>query len=145
MQRKAMRDIYVLLNGVKVSWKHLKPKEKEAGSLKKYKDSHHVETKSRQRPALSPKARENQLIALAIDVAEDQLRNGTASSQVITHYLKLGTMKEKIEREILEKKKDLIEAQTAKIKSDQSMEELYENAIHAMRNYSGRNDEEDEY
>ena len=97
------------------------------------------------RPALTPEARENQLISRAVDLAEQQLLNGTASSQVITHYLKLGSMKEKIEREILEKKKDLIEAQTAKIKSDQSMEELYENAIHAMRNYSGRQDEEDDY
>ena len=142
-----MRDIYVLLNGVKVSWKHLKPKEKEAGSLKKYKDSHHVETKSRQRPALSPKARENQLIALAIDVAEDQLRNGTASSQVITHYLKLGSTKERLEQEILEKQKQLIEAKTESLQSAKRVEELYVNALSAMKNYSGQVNEtnDDEY
>ena len=57
------------------------------------------------RPALTPEARENQLISLAVDLAEQQLRDGTASSQVITHYLKLGSTKEKIEKEILEKQK----------------------------------------
>ena len=55
------------------------------------------------RPALTPEARENQLISLAVDLAEKQLQEGTASSQVITHYLKLGSTKEKIEKEILEK------------------------------------------
>ena len=64
------------------------------------------------RPALTPEARENQMIALAVDLAEKQLLEGTASSQVITHYLKLGTMKQKIEMEILEKQKALIEAKT---------------------------------
>ena len=61
------------------------------------------------RPALTPEARENQLIALAVDLAERQLIEGTASSQVICHYLKLGSTKEKIEKEILEKQKVLID------------------------------------
>ena len=60
------------------------------------------------RPALTPEARENQMISLAVDLAEQQLREGTASSQVITHYLKLGSTKERIEKEILEKQKELI-------------------------------------
>ena len=68
------------------------------------------ESSRKMRPALSPEARENQLVSLAVDLAEKQLREGTASSQVITHYLKLGSTKEKIEKEILEKQKELIEA-----------------------------------
>ena len=64
------------------------------------------------KPALTPEARENQLIYLATELAEKQLRDGTASSQVITHYLKMGSSKERIEKEILEKQKDLISAKT---------------------------------
>ena len=96
------------------------------------------------RPALTPDARENQLISLAVDLAEKQLQEGTASSQVITHYLKLGSTKERIEREILEKQKELITARTESLQSAKKVEELYENAINAMRNYSGQGDP-DEY
>lgn len=96
------------------------------------------------RPALTPEARENQLIYLATDLAEQQLRDGTASSQVITHYLKLGTTKERIEREILEKQKELISAKTEALQSAKRIEELYANAISAMRKYSGHGDENEE-
>ena len=101
------------------------------------------------RPATTPEARENQLIALAVDLAEKQLLEGTASSQVITHYLKLGTQKEKLEREILENKKQLIQAQTENLQAAKRIEELYSNALKAMQHYSGQDiagdDEEDEY
>lgn len=96
------------------------------------------------RPALTPEARENQLIYLATDLAEQQLRDGTASSQVITHYLKLGTQKERIEREILEKQKELISAKTEALQSAKRIEELYTNAIAAMRRYSGNGGDENE-
>lgn len=95
------------------------------------------------RPALTPEARENQLIALAVELAEKQLREGTASSQVITHYLKLGSTKEKIEKEILEKQKTLIEAKTHKIQSDQRVEEIYSEALEAMRSYRSRDTSND--
>ena len=97
----------------------------------------------KRRPALSPEARENQLIALAVDLAEKQLMEGTASSQVITHYLKLGTAKEKIEREIMEKQKELLEAKAENLRSAKKVEELYINALNAMKNYSGHGDEDD--
>lgn len=97
----------------------------------------------RMRPAFSPEVRENQLIALATDLAETQLREGTASSQVITHYLKLGSTKERIEKEILEKQKELISAKTEAIQSAQRVEELYKNALNAMRRYSGHGDSDD--
>ena len=89
------------------------------------------------RPALTPEARENQLIYLATELAEQQLKDGTASSQVITHYLKLGSSKERIEKEILEKQKELISAKTEAIQSAKRVEELYANAINAMKQYSG--------
>lgn len=95
------------------------------------------------RPALSPEARENQLVSLAVDLAEKQLLEGTASSQVITHYLKLGSTKERIEREILEKQKELIEAKTQNMRSAARVEELYANALEAMRSYKGQSDPDD--
>lgn len=97
------------------------------------------------RPAINPEQRENQMIALAVDLAEKQLLEGTASSQVITHYLKLGTMKEKIERDILEKQKELITAKTEALKSQKRVEELYAEALTAMRRYNGQGESDEEY
>ena len=92
---------------------------------------------STSRPALTAEARENQLIALATDLAEQQLRAGTASSQVITHYLKLASSKERLEKEILEKQKELITAKTESIQAAQHSDELYKKAIAAMQRYTG--------
>jgi len=93
------------------------------------------------KPALTPEARENQLIALATNLAEKQLLDGTASSQVITHYLKLGSTNSRIEKEILLKQKDLIGAKTDAIHSARKNEELYAEALDAMRRYSGQSNE----
>ena len=93
------------------------------------------------RPALTPEARENQMIFLATELAEQQLRDGTASSQVITHFLKLGSSKEKLEHEILEEQKKLISAKTEMLESSKRIEELYANAINAMREYGGHSDD----
>ena len=89
------------------------------------------------RPARTPEARENQLIALAIDQAEKQLRDGTASSQVITHFLKLGSSRERMEKE-------LAQAKTETLESGKRMTELFEQAMDALRGYRGDTDEEDE-
>jgi hypothetical protein len=93
------------------------------------------------RPALTPEARENQLIDLAINLAEKQLEEGTASSQVITHYLKLGCMRERLEREKLKKENELLEAKAEAIRTSKHTEELYADAIAAMKLYGGHNDE----
>ena len=93
-------------------------------------------------PVMTPEAREQQLVSLAIDLAEKQLREGTASSQVITHYLKLGSSKEKLEKEILEEQKKLVVAKTSAIESQERIDELYANAIKAMRTYSVQSEEE---
>lgn len=87
-------------------------------------------------PAETPEERENQMIALAIDLAEEQLRNGTASTQVIVHYLKLGSTRGQLENEMLEKKAELAAAQVESIKSAQKQEELYAEALKAMSTYN---------
>lgn len=89
-------------------------------------------------PATTPQARENQMISLAVDLAEKQLSEGTASSQVITHFLKLGSTKEEIEKDILKEQKCLLKARTDALHSAKKVEELYENALNAMRTYSGQ-------
>lgn len=100
-------------------------------------------TQVRMRPALTPEARENQLCSLAVDLAEKQLREGTASSQVITHYLKLASTRERIEREILESQRDLNLAKRKNLQSQEEMKELYADALRAMREYSGNGGSDD--
>jgi hypothetical protein len=95
------------------------------------------------RPALTPEARQNQLIALATDLVEKRLIEGTASSQETTHFLKLATQEAKLKVKILEKQEELISAKTESIKSSQRTEELYRDAIIAMRKYSGGGTDED--
>lgn len=102
-----------------------------------------TEPTTRRRPALTPEAKENQLISLAVDLAEKQLMEGTASSQVITHYLKLGSSEERIKREILERQKELITAKTEALQSQKRVEELYAEALKAMREYNGHGDPDD--
>ena len=98
----------------------------------------------RMRPALSPEARENQLISLATDLAEQQLRDGTASSQVISYYLKRGSTREQLEMERLKEENKLLRAKTEAIQDQKEYRAVVEEAIKAMRNYSG-NGEADEY
>ena len=93
------------------------------------------------RPALSPEARENQMISLAMDLAEEQLRNGTASSQLITEFVKRGSTKARLEKEILEEQKELMAAKTESLQSAKRIEELYENALNAMRSYCGHSED----
>lgn len=89
------------------------------------------------RPVLTVEERQNQLISLATDCAERQLREGTASSQVITHYLKLGTQKAKLECAKLEHENKLLDAKTKAIESAEKSEQMYKEAIEAFRSYSG--------
>jgi hypothetical protein len=97
------------------------------------------------RPALTPEAREKQLTALAYDLAEQRLLDGTASSQEVVHFLKLASKKYRTEVEILDRQKDLITAKTEQLQSQKRVEELYANAISAMKEYSGHGSQDDEY
>lgn len=112
--------------------------------MAKVRASKSSEPEKKTRPALTPEARENQLISLAVDLAEKQIREGTASSQVITHYLKLGSTKEKLERERLIEENKLLRAKTKALEDQGELKELYAEAIKAIRNYSGNGDP-DEY
>lgn len=104
-----------------------------------------VKGRRRQRPATTPEAREAQIVSFAMDLAEKQLTDGTASAQVITHFLKLGTTRELMERERLARENELLEAKVEALASAKRVEELYEDALNAMKEYSGRSiDEYDE-
>ena len=92
------------------------------------------------RPATTPDARENQLISLAVDLAEKQLREGTASAQVITHYLKLGSSRAELEKEKLRNENALLAAKTESLESNKHIEELYMEALEAMKNYRSFDD-----
>lgn len=85
----------------------------------------------------SPEARENEMIALSMDCAERKLRDGTASAQIIVHFLKLGTKKAELELEKLAMEKDLMRARTEQIDAEKNNGELYLNAIKAMGLYTG--------
>lgn len=87
-------------------------------------------------PASTPEGRDALLIAYAYDLVEKRLREGTASSQETTHFLKLGTQREKLELEKLKKENALLTAKTEAIASEQEKSEMYKNAIEAMRRYS---------
>lgn len=95
------------------------------------------EPKGKRPPATTPEARENQMINLAVDMAEKQMLEGTAPAQVVTHYLKLATVREKLEREKLARETELLTAKVEAIASAKRVEELYGKALDAMRGYAG--------
>lgn len=99
--------------------------------------------KKRVRPALSPEARENQLISYAVDLVEQRLLNGTASSQETVHFLRLGSSKAKLEKQKLEAETKLAESKAESIREQKKTEEKFEAAIKAMKKYSGHGDDED--
>lgn len=100
--------------------------------------------KPRRKPAITPEERENELISLAYDVVEERLRNGTATSQETTTLIKAGSTKAQMEIEKLKRENDLLVAKVANLESQRRVEDLYEEAIAAMRVYSGHgNDEND--
>lgn len=96
------------------------------------------------RPGLTPESVENQMISMAVDLAAQQLRDGTASSQVITHFLKLGSTREKLERERLAEENKLLRAKTKALEDQKELKALYADALKAMREYGGAGDS-DEY
>ena len=113
--------------------------------MAKVKKADSKNTTRKIRPALTPEARENQMIALAVDLVEQRLLDGTASSQETTHFLKLGSMKNRLEMEKLQEENRLLKARTEALQSAKRVEELYSEAIKAMRRYSGQGSDGDEY
>jgi hypothetical protein len=98
----------------------------------------------RRKPATTPEAREGQMISLATDLAEQQIRDGSASSQVISHFLKLGSTRERLEQQRLEHEVELTQVKIQQIESQRRIEELYEEAIVAMRSYAGHSSDSEE-
>ena len=112
--------------------------------MAKLKDKSPSNQPTKSRPALDPEARQNQLIALAVDCAEQQLRDGTASAQVIAYFLKQGSIQAKLEIERLTEENKLLRTKTEAIASEKRSAELVEEALKAFKNYSGHGDP-DEY
>lgn len=100
-----------------------------------------TKSERRFRPALNPDSRENQMISLAMDVAEQQMRDGTASPQLISHFLKLGSSENRIKMRKLQREIDLLEAKKESLESAQRIEEMYSAAMQAMKSYRGDVDE----
>ena len=110
----------------------------------KAKSKEVVDKPRKSRPALSPEARENYMIGLAMDLAEQRLLDGTATAQEVCHFLKLGSTRERDEREIIHLNKGLIEAKTESYQTAKHIEELYTEAINSLRRYSGHYSDVDE-
>lgn len=94
------------------------------------------------RPAITPEARENQMISLTMDLVEQRIRDGTASSQETTHFLKLASQKHKLEMERLKLENELTAAKTKALADAEEIKVLYEEALKAMRRYGGHGDDE---
>lgn len=96
------------------------------------------------RPATTPEGRENQLISLAYDFAEKVIQNGTASSQIVTHFLKLGSTREQLEKEKIKNENLLLAAKIEALASGKVVEELYRAALKAMKTYTGQETDDDD-
>jgi hypothetical protein len=94
--------------------------------------------KKKRRPGTTPEAVESEMIALAMDVAREQMENRSVSSQVLTHFIKAGAIKNTLEQRKLELELELVKAKTDSIKSSKNVEDLMKEALKAMRTYSGR-------
>ena len=99
-------------------------------------------SKPSRRPATTPEARELEMVALAFDVAEKQMREGTASAQVITHFLKFGSSRNLLEEEKLRKENLLIQARVNDISASAQNSELYTEVIKMMKIYTGEEPEQ---
>lgn len=133
-----------LLNHISMAQLVINNRRKGSDKVPRSKGANFSESiRKKSRPALTPEARENQLVSLAVDLAEQQLRDGTASSQVITHYLKLGSTTAKLEKEKLRIDNELASAKIKAMESMANMEEVYKNAINAMKLYSGNGGDRD--
>lgn len=101
-------------------------------------------SRRKSKPMINEENRESHLISLSYDLVEQRLREGTATSQETTHFLKLGSKKARLENEILEEKVKLMEAQIEALKASEGLQELYANALSAMRSYQGQQDDAEE-
>lgn len=92
----------------------------------------------------TPEAMENEIIAMAYELAAQRIANGTATSAELVHFLKMGSQKDRLEKANLEKDLELKQAKTEALQSAKRVEELYTDAIEAMRSYAGYQNIEDD-
>lgn len=102
-------------------------------------------TKKTKRKALSPEIREQQITLMAYDEVEKRIKNGTATSQELTHFLKIGSQRYEYEIEKLKRENELLEAKKKSLDSSEVIKELYQNALNAFSSYSGNENEDEEY
>lgn len=101
-------------------------------------DSEPTSPSSRGRaPARTPEQRNNQLIAMSFDAAEEMIRSGKATSQLLTHFLKQGTARDELEKTKLELEGQLLRARTDSLEAGEDIRALYEKAIEVMTEYKG--------
>lgn len=112
-------------------------------TIEQKKSAESQKAPERLRPGLTPEADENQLISLSIDAAKKMLVEGRAPTSIVLHYLKLATSKERLDRELKEKQKELMEAKKQALESQAKVEQLYVDAMKAMRKYGGQDDDEE--
>lgn len=94
-------------------------------------------SRSRRRPATTPEEREHRLINLSYDAAEEQIKEGRATSQLLVHFLRLGTEQASLEKERLRGENALLEARVDSLASAKRIEELYSEAMKAFSSYQG--------
>lgn len=95
-------------------------------------------------PALTLEGRENQLIAAAYDLAEKRILEGTASSQELTYFLKMGSSKAVLERDRLREENKLLRAKTAALEAQADNAELLNKALKAFKSYRGESEEDED-
>ncbi len=104
--------------------------------VRKYEENSEISDYGHRAPPLTAEDAEDELISLAVDVARRRLLDGSASNQLVSEIIKMGTVKERLQKEKLQKENELLRAKTDSLKSQKNMEELYAKAIAAMRSYS---------
>lgn len=115
----------------------LETQQEEADTMAKVRQTNMSSSLDDRRPALTPESREGMMIALAMDLVEQRLRDGTASSQETTHFLKLATAESKLKVRMLEEQEKLTIAKTKEIEAKKDNKELFERALKAMQRYQG--------
>ena len=95
-------------------------------------------------PALTEEALENKMIMKAYEVVYQRMCDGTVTAPELVHFLRLGSTKEREDRDFLNKRKELLEAKTKAINESKNIEELYSKAIEAMKSYSPTQSEDEE-
>lgn len=92
----------------------------------------------RRSPAKTPEERESMLIAMSLSRIEQQIADGTVSSQVLTHFAKLGSSRERLEQERLRNENEVLRKKVQTMEAAVDVKNLMEDALAAFKGYSGQ-------